>query len=439
MIKAPNSTGDGIDEFRRVPAGSNIVQSLTIVIPAYNEEDAIGGTIERCLAARAEICREGRVADVEVIVVSDGSTDRTADIARSVAEIQVIAFAVNKGYGAAIKEGFERGRGTLVGFLDADGTCDPRFFAVLCRQIQESGAEIALGSRLGPDSKMPRIRRIGNRIYALILGALCGQSVTDTASGMRVLRRTALMDLHPLPNGLHFTPAMSARALLSGMRIDEMPMTYSERVGSSKLRVLSDGYRFLRTIVEGVLWYRPERLFLWAFVCCTLAAFLLAAYPIEFYLRYARLEEWMIYRFIVCYLLGTSGFVLLAGGTIAHRFVQATSDRRVVARFWPSLFEQLFVGKGLWAFLGLTVACSIALVWPGFVEYITTAQVTLHWSRVMTSAFGLVIASIAFVTGALLKVFHVRSNALKQDLISPLVDMATNSDGNTCDEETLRS
>ena len=155
------------------------------------------------------ICREANLDDVEIIVVSDGSTDRTAEIAKSYDEIQVIVFPQNRGYGAAIKAGFAQGQGSLVGFLDADGTCDPRFFADLCRDLQESKAEIALGSRLGPESKMPRIRRLGNRIYAFILGLLCGQSVTDTASGMRVLARSALRELYPLPNGLHFTPAMT--------------------------------------------------------------------------------------------------------------------------------------------------------------------------------------------------------------------------------------
>src|SRR5262249_46842934 len=159
-------------------------------------------------------------------------------------------------------------------------------------------------------SKMPRIRRLGNRIYAFLLGLLCGQHVTDTASGMRVIRRSALDLLYPLPDRLHFTPAMSARALLSGLTIKEVPMAYQERIGQSKLHVVRDGVRFLQTIFEGVLCYRPERLFLAAFTLCFLVAFFLAAYPAEFYLHEHRLEEWMIYRFIVCSLLGTAGFVL---------------------------------------------------------------------------------------------------------------------------------
>src|SRR3954453_2037528 len=99
-------------------------QKLTVVIPALNEEGAIASTISRCLAAREEI-KLATDVDVEIIVVSDGSTDRTVEIASEFDAVDLIVFEKNRGYGAAIKEGFAKGSGELVGFLDADGTCDP--------------------------------------------------------------------------------------------------------------------------------------------------------------------------------------------------------------------------------------------------------------------------------------------------------------------------
>jgi glycosyltransferase involved in cell wall biosynthesis len=384
-----------------------VMQTLTIVIPALNEEQAIGRTISRCLDARPMICKSANLDEVEVVVVSDGSTDRTAEIAQSYEDVQVIVFPQNRGYGAAIKEGFSRGKGTLVGFLDADGTCDPNLFGPLCRILQENNADVALGSRLGPESKMPRVRRIGNRLYALLLGLLCGQSVTDTASGMRVLRRSALPDIYPLPDGLHFTPAMSARALLSGMKVIETPMPYEERIGVSKLSVLRDGIRFLRTIIDGVLCFRPERLFLLAFAICCLTAAFLAAYPTEFYLHERRLEEWMIYRFIGCFLLGVVGFVLFSAGTLAHKIVVSRRDRRTTARFWPALFEQLFHGWPLAMFVGTTTLISTLLIWPGIVEFAQTGHVSLHWSRVIVAAFGYLTTFMSCVTAVLLQVLEV--------------------------------
>jgi len=253
---------------------------LTVVIPALNEEDAIGSTIQRCLDARAHIIESSGVEKVEIIVVSDGSTDRTEEIARSFEEVTVLVFAENRGYGAAIQKGFELGKGDLVSFLDGDGTCDPRFFADLCRAIDEEKADLVLGSRMGKGSKMPLIRTIGNMIFAWILGSLSRRHIDDTASGMRVIRRSALAHLYPLPDGLHFTPAMSARALMEDrLHLVELPMPYAERLGRSKLSVLKDGVRFLTCIVQAAIAYRPARPLLLASTAVGVLAMAIAAAP----------------------------------------------------------------------------------------------------------------------------------------------------------------
>ena len=242
---------------------AEISHFLTIVIPALNEEEAIGDTIRRCLAARSQIVSTSPVGEVEVIVVSDGSTDRTEEIAKSFEEVRVLAFDANRGYGAAIKSGWEHGKGDLLAFLDGDGTCDPNFFADLCKAIDSEAADIAIGSRMGPDSEMPRIRTIGNKLFAWLLGALSKQVVRDTASGMRVVRRTCLQDIYPLPHGLHFTAAMSARALIGDrLKLIELPMRYAERTGESKLSAFADGTRFLMVILRAAVTFRPARLLL---------------------------------------------------------------------------------------------------------------------------------------------------------------------------------
>jgi glycosyltransferase involved in cell wall biosynthesis len=363
---------------------------LTVVIPALNEEESIGSTIRRCLDARQEICRTGGVRDVQVIVVSDGSTDRTADIARELAatepSVTVIVFEKNRGYGAAIKEGFERGTGDLVGFLDADGTCDPRYFGDLCRVIQEEQAAVALGSRMQPGNQMPRVRRLGNTLYAILLGSLSGQAVTDTASGMRVLRRASLSDLYPLPDGLHFTPAMSARAVMSGQRIVEIPMAYAERIGESKLRVLRDGVRFLFAIRDAALLYQPSRIFGLAAAFCVLAGLWWSAYPVEFYWRNRRLEEWMIYRLLLCGFLFNSTLILMCAGVLGDR-VLALVYRRRHRTFFSAMFDQVLHRSHL-AYVGvLAAAAAVWLVWPGLVEYATSGQVSLHWSRPLAALF----------------------------------------------------
>ena len=194
--------------------------------------------------------------------MSDGSTDQTVEIASRYLEwIDLIVFEKNKGYGAAIKEAWRRSDAELLGFLDADGTCDPAFFVPLCNAVIQDGVDVALGCRLNQDSKMPMLRRVGNTLFATLLSALSSSRVRDTASGMRVVRRDALEHLYPLPNGLHFTPAMSARVMLSSeLRLAELDMPYHEREGESKLRAGKDGLRFLKVILKTAVLFRPSRL-----------------------------------------------------------------------------------------------------------------------------------------------------------------------------------
>jgi len=234
--------------------------SLSVVIPAWNEEDGIAAIAERVWAVGPAL-REVGIDDLELIVVDDGSRDRTAEVAGSFPFVRLLRHPVNRGYGAAIKTGFSKARGDLVAFLDADGTYPPENLPALCRVAREDGAEVVVGSRRsGAASQMPLVRRVGNFVWSSLVSLIGNQRVADPASGMRVLQRSALDHLYPLPDGLHFTPVMSTRAVHEGLRVVEVPVAYSERVGRSKLSVVRDGTRFLTTILWTSLEYNPVRL-----------------------------------------------------------------------------------------------------------------------------------------------------------------------------------
>lgn len=375
---------------------------LSVVIPALDEEEAIGSTVERCLAARAEIVAASPVEDVEVIVVSDGSTDRTEAIARSFPEVTVLGFDRNRGYGAAIKSGFAAGRGDWVSFLDADGTCDPRFLAVLCRALEEQGADLALGSRMGPESEMPRVRALGNAIFAWMLGVLSRQRIRDTASGMRVIRREALPLMDPLPDGLHYTPAMTARVLLEGrLRLVEVPMPYAERIGESKLSVARDGVRFLVSIVRAAAIYRPARPLLLLAAVLGVAALLVGGGPLVHWLRHRSLEEWMIYRVLLAQLLGTGVALLASSAVVADQIASIAHGRPAAV---AGVTGWLRVAFGRRAALATALALglgTVALCWPGLVEYAATGHVQMHWSRAALGAL-LVVVAMALATTAFL-------------------------------------
>jgi len=232
---------------------------LSVVIPAYNEENGIKEIAERVLAVEPAL-KEAGLERMELLVVDDGSRDRTADVAASIPGVSLIRHPKNKGYGAALKTGFSKACGELVGFLDADGTYPPEYFPQLCQSAM-NGSDLVIGSRMaGTDSKMPVTRRVGNFFFANLLSLLGRQKVTDSASGMRVFKREILEQIYPLPDGLNLTPVMSTRALHEGIKIVEVPIPYSERVGRSKLSVIRDGQLFLQSMVWTAMSYNPVRI-----------------------------------------------------------------------------------------------------------------------------------------------------------------------------------
>ena len=232
---------------------------LSIVIPAYNEEKGIAEIAARVLSIEPALKKVG-VEQLELLVVDDGSTDRTAEVAAGIQGVSLIRHPQNKGYGAALKTGFSKASGELIGFLDADGTYPPEYFPQLC-QVALNGTDLVIGSRMaGEDSKMPFTRRVGNLFFANLLTLLGRQKVTDSASGMRVFKREILEHIYPLPDGLNLTPVMSTRAVHEGINIKEIPIPYSERVGLSKLSVIRDGHIFMQSMLWTVLSYNPVRI-----------------------------------------------------------------------------------------------------------------------------------------------------------------------------------
>jgi hypothetical protein len=233
--------------------------TLSIVIPAYNEERGIADIARRVLAVKPALAKVG-VQALELLVVDDGSRDGTAAAASCIEGARLIRHPVNRGYGAALKTGFCEAQGELIGFLDADGTYPPEYFPQLCEKAM-NGHDLAIGSRMaGAASQMPLTRRIGNLFFAGLLSVVGRAKVTDSASGMRVFKREILERLYPLPDGLNLTPVMSTRAVHENIRIAEIAIPYSERVGRSKLSVVRDGSIFLRSILWTALAYNPVRI-----------------------------------------------------------------------------------------------------------------------------------------------------------------------------------
>lgn len=302
---------------------------LSVVIPAYNEEDGIAQIVERVLATRPALAGVG--ADLELVVVDDGSGDDTAEIVSRYPEVTLVRHDTNHGYGAALKTGFSRAKGNWLGFLDADGTYPPESFPALLEAAREQAADLVIGSRMaGADSQMPLSRKVGNRLFAALVSLVGNQRISDSASGMRVIRREVLERLYPLPDGLNFTPVMSTRAIHETLKMVEVPITYAERVGRSKLTIVGDGARFLQSILWTAMAYNPVRLLGIAGLLCLAVAALIGLGLVAARLRgVTELGAWGAVALFAGQILVVSGVSLFTLGATFNYLVSLFHRRPV--------------------------------------------------------------------------------------------------------------
>ncbi|MBI4376058.1 MAG: glycosyltransferase family 2 protein [Elusimicrobia bacterium] len=368
-------------------------KTLSIVIPAYNEEEAIEDILKKCLEARQPLRQALGLSQVEIVLVDDGSRDATSRKAAAFPEVKLVSHAVNKGYGRALMTGFEAASGEVLGFLDADGTCDPMAFIDLGRAL-DGGADMAVGNRIHAASQMPRLRTLGNVFYAYVISLLSGVQVNDAASGMRLFRRALLERLSPLPAGLHFTPAMSARAACMGASISETPIPYAVRQGESKLNVVGDGIRFLRVILGIIFAYYPLRIFGPLAVIFGLAALGYGLGPVLFYWKHGHLEEDMIYRLLTILTLAVCALIMGAFGLIAQRISDIAVGR---SRGW--LDSKSLRGAGVAAGMSLGLG-GVLLNSRTILEYVSSGRISIHWVYVL-------VGGLSVISGAVLVAFGI--------------------------------
>ncbi len=382
---------------------------LSVVIPALNEEQAIRPVLERLHETAEKLVRQfPSVAEVEVLVVDDGSTDRTAEIAASVEGVRVLRQVMNGGYGHALKAGFAEARGQWLAFLDADGTYSPEFLVDLVREMDTTRADIILGSRMaGAQSDMPLVRRTGNLLFARLLSWITGRKITDTASGMRIFQRGVLDRLDSLPDGLDFTPAMSTSALHRMIDIREIPMPYDVRVGGSKLNPVTDGLRFLWTIMCTTHRYNPLKIFGLLGIFLIALSIALGIGPLAYYVQVQRIEDWAIYRLVTVIVLAVSGVNIIFFGAVSN-IVMAAIFR--MPPFRNSLLGRIllrpFVIRHLWILGLLLMIAAAALNHEGLYTFLTTGEVYIHWSYTLTGSLLFLLGLSLILWGTLVRVLE---------------------------------
>jgi glycosyltransferase involved in cell wall biosynthesis len=226
--------------------------SVSVVIPCLDEAE----TIAECVtSARAVLDDSGLHG--EVIVVDNGSTDGSGDLARAAGA--VVVDEPRRGYGSAYLAGLAAAQGDYIVMLDADLTYDfreiPRFVESL-----EAGAQLVVGNRMSSiaPGAMPLLSRLGNPLLSGFLNALHRTNIRDVHCGMRALRRDVLPALNLRTVGMEFASEMVIRATRERLDVRELPIELHPRVGTSKLSPFRDGWRHLRVILV----YNPTFLFL---------------------------------------------------------------------------------------------------------------------------------------------------------------------------------
>jgi glycosyltransferase involved in cell wall biosynthesis len=401
--------------------------TLSIVIPAYNEEDGIAAIIERVLAIEPAL-RNAGVDALECIVVDDGSRDRTAEIVRGYMPRARLICQANKGYGGAIKTGFHASQGELLGFLDADSTYPPEYFPAMCK-VALGGADLVIGSRMsGASSEMPLVRRIGNTIFATLLSVLAGVRISDSASGQRVLRREILPMLYPLPDTLDFTPAMSTRALHENVRMVELPIPYKERSGRSKLSVVHDGLRFFKSIVWTALTYNPVRIFGGVGVALLLLGLLVGGLPLLAHLA-GNQTDWPFPRLFGALVLVVAGITLYTTGTSFSYIVALFHKRPIRQGLLGPRGNGRKIEKHYWWLGLLAVLAGVGLYAAAVLFNLTAPSNSASWFVPVASAL-MVLTGVQLVSAwglaRVLAELSLRDGLAAHDLGSHSLAMSTN-------------
>ncbi|HIK55052.1 MAG TPA: glycosyltransferase family 2 protein [Synechococcales cyanobacterium M55_K2018_004] len=235
---------------------SGVCPPFSIVIPVYNEEEAIAQTLDDLQGVLKQVA-----SPYEVVVVDDGSSDRTGEILSRRSDIRLIQHTANRGYGAALKTGIRAARYPIIAITDADGTYPNEQLPHLVMLSKD--VDMVVGARIGEKVTYSNLRKIPKWFLVQFAQWVTQETIPDLNSGMRVLRKAVVQKfLAILPDTFSFTTTITIAMLTNGYKVRYEPINYYYRTGKSKIKPIRDTLRFVQIILRTGVYFAPLRVFL---------------------------------------------------------------------------------------------------------------------------------------------------------------------------------
>lgn len=268
------------------------LERVSIVLPAYHEEQVIGKVLD-------ELKSVGEF--FEIIVVDDGSTDKTGEVAAQHGA-HVVRHPYNIGNGAAVKSGIRAATGDVIVLMDADGQHPPADVPRLVSYIDQY--DMVVGARTKQSTAKVH-RNIANRLFNFYAAYVVGYPVADLTSGFRVIRaQVAKRFVYLLPNGFSYPTTITIAMFRSGFRVRYEPIVSPQRVGKSKIKPIRDGLRFLLTITRLAVLFVPLKIFLPVSLSFVVVGLGYGLYQILFLSRFSNMPPLFIMIGVVIFLNG---------------------------------------------------------------------------------------------------------------------------------------
>ena len=233
-------------------------QNFSIVVPCYNEQDAIAQTIEAIRNALPD------KNSYELIFVNDGSTDETGLVLESELKkdgnFRIVTHNKNRGYGAALKTGIRLAQADLIAITDADGTYPSERIVDLVEAIKD--ADMVIGSRTGESVLYPLHRRFPKAFLCRYANWVTGTNIPDLNSGQRVFRKEQIKRfMRFLPDTFSFTSTITIAFLTNNLTVKYIPINYNHRIGKSKISPIRDTLRLIQLLVRTGMYFSPIKVF----------------------------------------------------------------------------------------------------------------------------------------------------------------------------------